>query len=180
MAKRSNSWIQTINSWLPGWPKKHHRQADPEIQIRGPNDDEMSSNSAPARLDADLRHPPRVRDGNNSVPPMRNNRESSKTDNSDDDEYYRFESDAQVRGQRTNKNPNGPNHSTPNTNQFGRNNANHDRGDNANLPDHNYCRSQPKTQRQPKTGYQYDSSDSEREVGPFPYRDKFYPNYYPS
>ena len=120
MAKRSDSWIQTINSWLPGWPKKHHRQADPEIQIRDPNDDEMSVTSAPARLDADFRKPRRVRDRNSRVPSNRNTNENLNDDSSDDDNY-RSETDSQVRGQRFNKRTNRPKHSTPNTNLFGRN-----------------------------------------------------------
>ena len=83
MAKRSNSWMESISSWLPRWPQKHKRQEDPEIHIRPPNQAEISVSSAPARLNDTQTEPNEQKktQKSHSVPYLRTNSEPDNTEN---------------------------------------------------------------------------------------------------
>ena len=187
MAKKSSSWIDTLGGWLPGWPSHHRRQADPEIQIRNIDPHELTSASAPARINTDINHEPHVeRTRTHSVPRTRTFDQTSESDsehNSDfEEQYYDFGPD--VRQKNTNFVPRRSQHSTPKSPERRRISPNgqiprmQDRGDGAchrenksSRPKftHTYnLRNRSRDRRNPPGGYQYESDSDDEYHGPLP------------
>lgn len=177
MAKRSNSWMETINTWLPPWPRRHKRQADPEIQIRAPNSAEISASSAPARINAEYINDIENNETrkSNSAPFLRT-KEPDHSEKNSGDESVDMGPDVRLRTYANGHMANKHRHSTPNAGQYSQ-----DRGEGYDIfrRDHpqnrSIGRSRSKEHRNP-TGYQYQPSDSDHEIGsfslpPYPYNE---------
>ena len=173
MAKRSNSWMETINTWLPPWPRKHKRQADPEIQIRAPNSAEVSTSSAPARINAEHgsdRENNETRKSHSA--PFLRTQKSGYSDKNSDNENDDLGSDVRHRTYAHGKMATEHRHSTPNTGQYSQ-----DRGEGYDIfgkdhPQNRSTRRSRSKEHRKTTGYQYQPSDSDIEIEslpPFPH-----------